>query len=222
MILTLELGFSYGADLLWYKAADGLANIDPRDVLPDCPERKGLVRLTDLYDQGFNRDDPPSSLGVTPEIVRGLRNLEPALRKALRTAGYNLALDWSEIMLQSSDVEELDGNREGWVAEVKQRLDSAEFWLDEVANINRTLSATGTVLEFAKALSPFQRGYLISILSSDPRDDDGGDDLTVLFDHPVDRPEQRPTMPPPMHLSKLQEVLLVFPFTAVYREEIGE
>src|SRR4051812_29018152 len=121
-------------------------------------------------------------------------------------------------MLQSSDFEELDANREGWVAEVKQRLDNAEFWLDEVAIINRTLSGTGTALEFAKALSPFQRGYLISILSSDPGDDGGGDDLTVLFD----RPEQRPTMPHPVYLSKLQEALLVFPFTAVYREEIGE
>jgi len=216
MILTLNIDFSYGCDLLWYRAADGLANIDPHELLPDCPERAELIRLTDSYNKGLVRDDPASSLGVTPEIVRDLKELEPALRKALRTAGYNLALDWSEILLQSSDVEDLDANREGWVAELKGRLDSAEFWLDEVAIIRRTLDTTGTVLDFAKALSPFQRGYLISFLSSNRPDDDAGYDLTVLFDHK----EERPTQETLKYLPKLQEVLMVFPFTTVFREEV--
>jgi hypothetical protein len=111
-------------------------------------------------------------------------------------------------------VAELDSHKTEWAEELAQCLGPWVEWLSlgELAAIKQHTTDAATVTEFAQALSPNQRGYVISAPKKHTRDED---DLNGLF--PLD--DVQTSAPARRYLSLLQTFLRTFKWEEVAIEE---
>jgi len=108
----------------------------------------------------------------------------------------------------------LNARRNEWVEELGQCLGPWVEWLPnaDLAVINRAIERTTTVEEFARVLSPCQRGYIISAPEGMTRDDEDFNTLFTIEDVGCPVVERR-------HLAKLKTYMRTFPWNEVAIEE---